>query len=245
MRAAQRLAILFSGSGSTMAEVIRACHYGLLVGLIDPVVAIASKAGIGGLDLARLDGVPSIVCGRKQFDSPANFGEGLLAILRHHRVDIVLQAGWTCTTPANVFGVYHDRVYNQHPGMLDHGYLGYGGSGMVGLAVHWARYLFLLKTNPPESEWFTEVVCHRATPRLDDGAVIWSARVPVYRDDTAETLQARALPVEWAVQIAAMHAVGTDSVQPIVYHSRIIKPGQEEILESCKREAIARYPFHP
>ena len=243
-----RLALLISGGGTTMEQILFACRDGVLEGLIEPALVIASKENIGGTQRAIKAGVPIDninFCSRKQFLTRNEFGHALLNILKYHQVDIVLQAGWTPMMPSIVVSEYQSLIFNQHPEYIRQGQLGFGGPKMVGLTAHQARLLFLKETNPPDVEWFTEVVCHQVTTmeEFDDGEVVWTGRVPVKREDTAETLNDQALPVEWAVQIAALHAIATGTLVKIPQNP-VIKPGQEKILEWAKAQAIKDYPVH-
>lgn len=243
----RKLALLVSGSGSTMEQILVACYEGVLTGLIEPTLVIASKDGIGAIEKAQKLGFPSSgieVYERSSYQTPWNYGIALLKLLNYYNVDLILQAGWTPKTPENVVNEYAGRIFNQHPEMLQNGCLGFGGKGMVGLAAHYARILFLRETKPPKEEWFTEVCCHRVTKKYDEGEVIWSGRVPVKTGDSAESLQERAIPVEWAVQIAALHSIATDTVRPVQKNGLIVKPEQEELLTACKKEAVKKYPFH-
>ena len=243
-----KLALFVSGGGTTMEQILIAClPGGILNGLIEVVLVIASKPGIGAIDKAKKLGLWEnhiVVCESTSYQTPYNYGLALLEILHHFEVNIILQAGWTPLTPENVVTEYAGRIYNEHPEFLDHGHPDFGGQGMVGLAAHQARILFLQETNPPPEERFTEVCCHRVTKKYDEGEVIVTGRVPVKLDDTAESLQERALPLEWLVQIFALYMIATNSVRTIQRTERVVKPGQEGILDACKRKAMEMYPFH-
>lgn len=240
----KKLGILFSGGGSTMAEVIRQCTYGLLKGWAIPVVTICSDRNAGGRDGSKTLGTPGELCERRQYPSYEAWSDALLGILQKHEVELVMQLGWTERTPRMVIEAYQGLIGNQHCGGLDHGKPGFGGEGMVGLAVHEAVLQYLRETDAPKHGWWTEMVCHRVTEKWDDGEVIWLARVPVdLEHDTAESLQTKALPVEWAVQVAAIQQLAAGTARPIERTDPVIKPGTESILAECKRKAIDKYPF--
>lgn len=242
-----RHAFLFSGGGSTMEQIINDSRNGLLKGLVDPVVAIASKDDAGGIMRALSAGLTTdqiVVCRREDYRSNLEYGEALLRIFYDHGVESYGQYGWTRLTPPNVVDAYWGRGINQHPELLDHGFPGFGGTGMVGLAAHDARIRFLHETAKSERDWWTGVVAHWVWKGFDEGPVIKMIKVPVYPDDTAESLQERGLPYEWQCQILALRDYTTNNVRELVLPTRLVQPGQEAILKHCKAEAIKKYPFH-
>ena len=244
-----RLAMLISGGGTTMEQILLACDNGPLKGLVEPVLVIASNDNIGGIQRAIDAGFPAgniKVIGRKG-RTKANFAEQLISSFSVFRVDVVGQFGWTEYTPEDVIDWCNQRQYpiiNQHPGAIDPGHPGFGGKGMVGPVVHEALIRYLHAVNPLDSAWFAEVTCHFVTMKYDDGPIIFSARVPVRRDDTAETLQERALSVEWATQIAGLMKLALGNTNPVVRETRLIPPENISNLLKAKAEAKEAYPFH-
>src|SRR3989338_4157665 len=133
-----RLAMLISGGGTTAAAIIKACRDGLLSG-IEPVLVIASKQNINGIEIVKNLGIPEkdiLVIAPKQFPTSEKFGETIIKACRQKNVDIVGQYGWLCKTPVNVIEAFRDRMINQHPGPLDPGRPDFGGPGMYGRRVH-------------------------------------------------------------------------------------------------------------
>jgi phosphoribosylglycinamide formyltransferase 1 len=239
-----RTAFFISGGGTTLEQLLIACRLGVLRGLIEPVLIVASEPGLGGIARAISTGFNSDsihVCERGQYGSQYDFGRALIELCQRYAVELVEQCGWIKLTPANFIDQFCGKVLNQHPGGTDPGHPGFGGRKMVGPVVHQTVLGYLRETNPPENRWYTQPTCHFATEKYDEGPILWLGQVPVYPDDTAESLAARVLPVEWAVQTAALYAVATRTAKPIIRSERLIAPGSEAILERCKAEAIAMY----
>lgn len=242
---AERLAILISGSGTTMQEMIVACKYGKIP--IEVACVIASTAAAGGIEKAERLGIPKediIVIDPENFRGEnkkinrTKFGLSILKELQSRRTTVVTQNGWMPWTPDNVIDAFPDKIFNQHPGPPDH----FGGSGMHGIRVYAAMLFFHLWT---KSVSWTEVVAQRVHPEVDKGEVVKSMRVAILPGDTPEDLQKRALPVEHMVQLALLRDIVHGRVQ--THKDRwplppIVQPGQEEIAELAKQKAIEQYP---
>lgn len=218
MEKIMRLALLISGGGTTMQEILRAVRDGTL-SRVHPALIIASKDDAGGIKKAIDHGIDPhniVVIKPKSFAHPEEFGEAIIAECRSRGVNFIGQFGWLPLTPVNVINVYKRRIMNQHPGPLDPGREDFGGVGMYGRRVHFARLVFVRLTAPLglkpgmpgySQHFYTEVTAHHVTKELDRGAVMDSIRVQIEPDDDVDTLQKRALVQEHALQIRALNTV--------------------------------------
>jgi phosphoribosylglycinamide formyltransferase 1 len=107
--------------------------------------------------------------------------------------------------PATI-SAFPDRILNIHPALLPK----YGGPGMYGMHVHRA----VIAGN----ESVSGVTVHLVTGEYDAGPIIAQRRVPVYPDDTPETLQQRVLTEE--------HRIYGDVLSAIERGSLLIERGQ-------------------
>ncbi|OGF28268.1 hypothetical protein A2242_03430 [Candidatus Falkowbacteria bacterium RIFOXYA2_FULL_47_9] len=236
-----RIALLISGGGTTAGAIITACKNGQLPN-IAPVLVIASKAGIGGIERVKAAGMLEkniVVIEPKKFPTPHDFGEAILKECEQRGVEFIGQYGWLALTPSNVIARYEGMMTNQHPGPLDIGRPDFGGSGMYGKRVHAARICFVKKTN---RDFWSEATAQRVAVRFDEGAVLKTRRVPIVPGDTPETLAARLLPLEHEVHIATLQDFADNTVKEIKRDTPLVLPGEEDTLEECKRQAIAAYP---
>ncbi len=238
----ERLAILISGGGTTMQEIIKACKSGEVP--IDVACVISSSPAAGGLEKAKKLGIPDediIVIDPNDFKDKdkkldqQSFGGGILIAMRERGVTVVTQNGWMPLTPRVVIDEYMDRMFNQHPGPVPE----FGGKGMYGRRVHAARLLFVRSTK--REEW-TEVTAQRVHRDFDRGAVVRTARVKILPNDTVEDVQQRVLPVEHEVQIALLKDFAQGIVVDLPPRESLIRPGEEELLRSVKHMAKLLYP---
>jgi phosphoribosylglycinamide formyltransferase 1 len=233
----ERLGSLISGGGTTMQEIIRASQSGDIPGL-EVACVIASRPDAGGIDKARRLGIPErdiIVIDSRAFRADrAAFGERIISVLADRGVTVVTQNGWLPLTPESVIRAYEGNIFNQHPGPPE----AFGGKGMMGRAVHAAVLEFQRLTGRIFDTW---VVGHRVAAGLDEGAVVKRAKVAVEPGDTAESLQARALPAEHRVQVELLRDFVRGELQALAPET-LVFPGEEPLLEEAKRIARERFP---
>lgn len=236
-----RIALLISGSGTTMAAIIKACGSGQLPNC-EPVLVISSDKDAGGVAKARALKIKEeniVVINPKDFKTREEFGKKIIAECEKREVNFVGQYGWHWKTPLNVIQRYKDRIVNQHPGPLDTGRPDFGGAGMFGLRVHQARLEFAKKVN---RDFWTEATAHRVTENFDEGIILKNRQVPILPYDTAETLSLRVLPVEHEVQIEVLRDFSDNKVREFHREIPLVLPGEEKVLAECKEIAKKLYP---
>ena len=236
-----RIALLISGGGTTMEAIIKGTLNGALPG-VTPSLVIASNENAGGIEKAKKLGIKDediLIINPKSFETKEKFGEKIIEECKKRNVDFIGQYGWMVMTPENVIKEFEGMITNQHPGPLDTGRPDFGGVGMYGMRVHQSRLSFV---NKVKRDYWTEATTHRVTTKFDEGVVIKRKQVPILENDTAETLQARVLPIEHEVQIETLRDFINGTVSEFHRETPLVRDGEEEILEECKKEAIKLYP---
>lgn len=169
-----RLAVLLSGGGTTLQNLLDQIADGRLAAEI--AVVIASRADAFGLERARRAGAPAVVVARKQFADGRSFNDALHAALAARDVDLVVLAGFLSLFEPRHFAL---RVLNVHPALIP----AFCGPGFYGARVHRAVLAAGVKVSG--------CTVHFADAEYDHGPIILQAAVPVLEDDTAESLAAR------------------------------------------------------
>ena len=177
-----RIAVFISGGGSNLQSLIDATKVGILDGEIVLVISNLRKAY--GLERARKAGIDTFVYKEKNFNSPSEAHDALLAELASHEVEYIALAGFLKLLPKKVVQAYHDKIVNIHPALLPK----YGGKGMYGHHVHEA----VIANKEKESG----LTIHLVDEIYDNGKVLHQVKVPVQTNDTPETLAARVLEQE-------------------------------------------------
>lgn len=170
-----RIAVLLSGSGTTLQNILDRSAKGRLDAQV--VCVIASRADAFGLERARRAGVHAVAIPRKDFASTETFGEAVWKEIRRHEPGLVVLAGFMSLLP-----IPHDfknRIMNVHPALIP----AFSGKGMYGHHVHEAVIEYGAK--------LSGVTVHFVDEEYDRGPVILQASVPVLEDDTPDTLAER------------------------------------------------------
>lgn len=175
-----KLAVLISGAGRTLKNFLDLAAEGRLP--IDLRLVISSSPAAGGLQFARDAGIPIEVIVRKEFDSPEAYGNAVFTACRLAAVDYVAMAGFLKLAP--VPEDFAGRVVNIHPALIP----AFCGHGMYGRRVHQAVLDCGAKV--------TGVTVHFVDNQYDAGPIIWQQPVPVFDDDTPDTLAARVFEAE-------------------------------------------------
>lgn len=168
-----RLAILISGGGRTLFNLLERIGKHELTAEIALVIASAECAGAAK---ARAAGLPTIVIPGR---IPA---QSLETVLREHRIDWVVLAGYLKLV--EIPPAFDGRVVNIHPALLPR----HGGAGLYGHFVHEA----VLKSGDKVSG----CTVHLCDSRYDTGPIVLQKQVPVLPGDVPDTLAARVYEAE-------------------------------------------------
>jgi phosphoribosylglycinamide formyltransferase 1 len=171
------IAVLVSGSGSNLQAIIDASERGEFPGRIG--VVLSNKADAYGLVRARKHGIPTAVVDHRQFDSRAAFDARMVEILRSHDVELICLAGFMRVVTPVFLRAFPQRILNIHPALLP----SFPGTHGPRQALEYGVR-------------FAGCTVHFLDEGVDTGPVIVQAVVPVYEDDTEDTLAARILEEE-------------------------------------------------
>ncbi len=177
-----RIVVLASGSGSNFQAILDAIDRGEVDAEV--VRLIASRPSIGAIEKATLAGIPSVVVQKSMFNSLESFEKSLLDEISDSKPDLVILAGYLVQIPLSVIRAFENRIINIHPSLLPE----FGGKGYYGIKVHEA----VIEAGKSESG----CTVHLVTENYDEGPILAQTRVPVLKNDTAETLASRILDEE-------------------------------------------------
>jgi phosphoribosylglycinamide formyltransferase 1 len=175
-----RVAVLLSGSGTTLQNLIDRIPAGKLAARI--VLVISNRPDAFGLVRAQRAGIRTAVVERKQFAARSEFSEAIFEQCRHSEVQLVCMAGFLQLVhiPDDFLG----RVMNIHPSLIP----AFCGKGCYGHRVHEAAIEYGVKVSG--------CTVHFADNMYDHGPIILQHTVPVQADDTPDSLAARVFEQE-------------------------------------------------
>ncbi len=192
-----KLAVLLSGGGTTLANLLDWLDQGRLMADIELV--ISSKPKARGLSVAADAGIRTAVVNAKDFNLSAREGEEIQdweamsreidKLLLPGKFDLVCMAGFLSRY---LFAKeLNGRVVNIHPALIPM----FCGQGMYGHRVHEAVVKSGVRV--------TGCTVHFADGNYDNGPIILQRCCPVYSGDTADDVAARVFEEEcWAYPTA-------------------------------------------
>ena len=190
-----RAAVLVSGGGTNLQAILDAKAAGRIPSA-EIALVIASNDKAYALTRARNAGVAACVVHREKGEEIAAYGERLLGVLREHRIDMAVLAGFLTILPENVIAAYDHRILNVHPSLIP----SFCGAGFYGLRVHEAALAKGVKV--------TGATVHFVNEIPDGGDIIAQKAVDVLPGDTPETLQRRVMEqAEWILLPRAVEDV--------------------------------------
>ena len=169
------LAVLLSGSGTTLQNLIDHIKAGTLDANIK--IVISSKTNAYGLQRAQQNNIPTAIIRPKDYDNFQLFNKSLWNTIRQYPIDLVVLAGYLSLI--EVPPDFTHRIMNVHPALIP----SFCGKGMYGHHVHEAVIQSGVK--------ITGCTVHFVDEHYDHGPIILQEAVPVLEDDTPETLAER------------------------------------------------------
>lgn len=186
-----RIAVLISGGGTTLANLISYQQKGLLLAEIGHVISSHAKAK--GLQYAIENKISYTVFESKEFDSVADFSQAIFDLCRDSQVDLVVMGGFLkqVLIPED----FENRVVNIHPSLIP----AFSGKGMYGIRVHQAVIEFGCK--------ISGCTVHFVDNQYDHGPIIAQVPIIVHSEDTPETLANRIFQAECEIYPKVINAI--------------------------------------
>lgn len=188
-----QLAVLISGGGTTLKNLLDKIAVGELEAEIRLVVS--SNAAAGGLEFARQANVPTLVVDRRDCATAGDFSRAIFDPCRQAGVDFVVMGGFLKLVP--IPPDFEQRVVNIHPSLIP----SFCGKGFYGPRVHQAVLDYGAK--------ITGCTIHFVDNEYDRGPIILQRPVPVLDSDTAETLDHRVFEAECEAYPEALRQLAT------------------------------------
>ncbi|OPZ74015.1 MAG: Phosphoribosylglycinamide formyltransferase [Firmicutes bacterium ADurb.Bin456] len=172
-----RLGILASGRGSNLQSIMDAAAAGKIGARV--AVVVSDNKDAFALERARLAGIPAVYAGFGDYATKDDYERAILDILKQNEVDLVCLAGYMRLVGRVILDAYCNRIMNIHPALLP---------SFPGLHGQEQALEYGVK--------FSGCTVHFVDDGMDTGPIILQAVVPVYDEDTVESLATRILEQE-------------------------------------------------
>jgi len=173
-----RIAVLASTKATDMQAIIDEINSGKLSAEI--VCLVSNKKDAYALERAKKYNIPAIFLDPKGKNNE-EYDEELLKILDNYKPDLILLIGYNKYLTRKVIENFRYKIMNIHPSLLP-AFPGWDKN------VHKAVIDYRCKV--------TGCTLHFVDERIDAGPIILQKCVPVYDDDTVETLKERVQKAE-------------------------------------------------
>jgi phosphoribosylglycinamide formyltransferase-1 len=184
----RNIGVLVSGRGSNLQAIIDAVKEGRLEARI--AMVISNRADAYGLERARKAGIETLVRDHRAWPSREAYEAVLVEDLRARGVQLVCLAGFMRLLGATFVNAFPNRILNIHPALLP----SFPGLHAQRQALeHGVR--------------FSGATVHLVDINLDAGPIVTQAVVPVFTDDTEDSLSARILAEEHRIYPEAIGRV--------------------------------------
>lgn len=206
------LGVLISGSGNTLQNFIDQIESGKLPATIQ--IVISSKPDVAGLERARKHGIHTAVIPYSDYPDVDTFSRAITAELDKYPIDLITLAGFL-----HFFRIpekYQRKVMNIHPGLIP----AFCGHNYYGRKVHEAVINYGAKVSG--------CTVHFADNIYDNGPIIIQRTVPVFDDDTPDTLAERVFKQECEAYPAAIRLFSEGRLKIEGRKVRIITPEQDK-----------------
>jgi phosphoribosylglycinamide formyltransferase-1 len=206
-----KLGALVSGSGSNLQAIIDNIESGRLDAHIQ--VVISNIPDVYALERAKKHGIPSMVLPHKGLQRE-EFDQKLVEVLWAHDVELVILAGFMRIITPVLLRAFPMRVMNIHPALLP---------AFPGTHVWQTEVDYGVK--------FAGCTVHFVDEGTDTGPVIIQAVVPVFDEDTADTLNARILKQEHKVYSQAIQLYAEGRLK--IKGRRVLTEGYPQVPDEC------------
>jgi phosphoribosylglycinamide formyltransferase 1 len=172
-----RVGVLASGNGSNLQALIDCSEDNSIPAAICCV--ISNVASSFALERARKHSIPAIHLDHRIFSSREEYDSAIVKALREHRIELVALAGFMRIITPVLIEAFPNAIMNIHPALLP---------SFPGLHPQLQAIQHGVK--------ISGCTVHFVDAGTDTGPIICQAAVPVFADDTEDTLSARILVEE-------------------------------------------------
>ncbi len=190
-----KIAVLISGFGSNLQAIIDAIAVGELPD-VEIAVVVSNRQDAYGLERAQRAGIPTEYIPmrpyREQGRSRSEYDADLAALLQQYGVEWVVLAGWMHVLSSTFLDAFPNRVINLHPALPGT----FPGVNAIERAYEAFRRGEITHTG---------VMVHLVPDEaVDAGPVLLQENVPIYPDDSLETLETRIHATEHRLLVEAI-----------------------------------------
>ncbi|BAQ66599.1 phosphoribosylglycinamide formyltransferase [Geminocystis sp. NIES-3709] len=167
-----RLGVMASGSGSNFEAIAQAINEGRLNAKIEVLIYNNPNAKVK--ERADRLNIPTVLLNHKDYKTRKAFDKAIVKVFQTHQVQWVVMAGWMRIITQELLNAYPQKVINIHPSILP----SFKGINAVEQSLE-------------AKVKVTGCTVHLVDLEVDSGLILIQAVVPIFPDDTADSLHDR------------------------------------------------------
>lgn len=172
------IAVFISGRGSNFLALLKNIEKGVLKNCRIAVV-FSNNPNAKGLEYAAEAGIKTIVIPSKNRSDRVEYDKEIINALSEYNIDLICLAGYMRIVTEELVEAYKNKIINIHPALLP---------SFPGLHAQKQALDYGVKVSG--------CTVHFVDGGMDTGPIILQKTVPVYDNDTEDTLSARILEQE-------------------------------------------------
>ncbi|KAA0262454.1 MAG: phosphoribosylglycinamide formyltransferase [Chloroflexi bacterium] len=194
-----RLVVLISGNGSNLQAILDACASGELPASV--VCVISNKADAYGLVRAKNAGVEAVYFAKLASETRQEYDKRLADYVTTKLPDYIILAGWMRILSSSFLSSFPNRVINLHPALPNT----FPGTHAIERAF---------ESYQRGEIKYTGVMVHLVPNEgVDNGPVLATEIVPIYKEDTLESLEIRVHQTEHRILVQTIKNLLTDKIR--------------------------------
>lgn len=198
MTSKSRLVVLISGNGSNLQAILDACKSGELNAQV--VSVISNKADAYGLVRAKDAEVEAVHFPKLQNETRQEYDKRLSDYVTTKLPDYIILAGWMRILSSSFLSSFPNKVINLHPALPNT----FPGTHAIERAF---------ESYQRGKIQHTGVMVHLVPDEgVDNGPVLATEIVPIHKEDTLETLEARVHQTEHVLLVNTLKKILEEKV---------------------------------
>lgn len=194
MRNKMKIAVFVSGNGSNLQAIIDACKDPSYP--VEIACVISNKPQAFGLTRAKDAGIPTHVLEPKDYEDRLSFEKAIHETLQPYNLELLCLAGFLWLLGGWFIDQWPNKIINLHPSLLP---------SFKGLRAP--------KQAVEKGVKIAGCTVHYVVEEMDEGAILAQATVPVFPDDTGDTLAARITKeAEHPTLVRVIKAIAEDKI---------------------------------
>ena len=190
-----KIVVLISGNGSNLQSLLEGCHSKIINGEI--VAVVSNNPDAFGLKRAKTFGVNTLVIDENNYKiEKEDFHEKVYEAVKQFKPDLVILAGYMKILTKSFISSFQDKIINIHPSLLPK---------YPGLNTH-QRAL-------NAKDEISGATVHFVTEKLDSGPIIIQGEVPIFPNDTEQSLRTRVLEIEHKIFVATTSLICSGKIK--------------------------------